>query len=403
MNNTILLVEIADMDKPGQVARLLTAAGYAYTRTCSAVMAFAELEINEHPLIAVDLSDAKDQGARLVRGLHVASPQSTIIAFSRDMDTRYILDLLRAGAWDCQVLPIEFERLDNVIFQALKNERPRTNRGDELRHVLYYDGSMPKDANPMHSFCLQVLGGEQYLSAIKKTIVTIQGECGTGKHVVAETLHRLSAQPNGRMVRIDVSETQGAAGESGSLLNRLNHALPLASEGTLLLEDVHRLSMAQAESICTLLAPYNCDDMSVVGDSSPRRVILTYGPYTRGEARSEGIIDLLHRSLHPAEIQLPSLRSHPEYIPDLVGQYLAYCRMHMHIPIRGVDSHAMRSLLFHHWPGNLRELASVLEGATVLCNGHHLQLEHLPSQLHRIDGVDLPTYLNDDNASFPAR
>ncbi len=402
MNNTILLVEITERDEPGQVAGVLSSAGYSYTRVTNAGMAFAELELNDHALIVVDLSGVKANGDRLVRSLHVASPQSSIVAFTTETNTRFILDLLRAGAWDCQILPIEFERLDNVIFQALRSKGPRADRGD-LRQVLYYDGTMPKDTHPMHSFCLSLLGGEAYLSGIKRPIVFIEGECGTGKNVVAETLHRLFAQPDRRMVRVDISEIQGVEGVSGDLLDQLNRAFAQARGGTLMLENINRLSMAQAEAVHRLLGPCDRSDETIAGDALPNRVIMTYRSYTRGESFGKGVIDLLRRSLQPAEIHLPNLRSHREYIPDLVGQYLAYCRIHMHIPVRGVDSNAMRTLLFHPWPGNLRELTSVLEGATVLCNGHHLQLEHLPSELHRFDAVGQPNPHNDDRSSFPAR
>jgi len=401
MNDAILLVEITERDKPGQVASVLSSAGYSFIRVFSLGMAFAELDRNDHLLIVVDLSGVKANGDRLVRSLHVASPHSTIVVFTTETNTRIILDLLRAGAWDCQILPVGFERLDTLIFQALRSERPRADYGD-LRQVLYYDGATPKDTHPMQGFCLSLLGGEEALSGIQRPIIIIKGESGTGKTVVAETLHRIFAKPDCRMVRVDVSETQGMESGSGDLLEQLHRALVQARAGTLMLENINRLSQAQAEAVSDLVGPCNGTDETVARELLPNRVIMTYGSYARGACHGKGIIELFRRTLRPAEIQLPTLRSHREYIPDLVGQYLAYFRIHIHSPIRGVDSQAMRSLLLHPWPGNLRELTSVLEGASVLCRGHHLLLEHLPAELQRFDAFGQPVQRDGERHSAPA-
>jgi len=402
MNNAILLVEISEQDAPGQLVRVLSDAGYSYNRAVGAGMAFAELDRNDYALILVDLTGVKLHGDRLLRALHLVSPQTPIVAFTSETNTRYILDLLRAGAWDCQILPIDLDRLDTVLYQALSSDRPTYERAN-LWQVLFYDGSMSRKTNPMHSFCLSLLGGEESLSSIRSPVVIVKGECGTGKSVVAQTLHRQSAQANARMVRIDLCECAPAEGASGALTECLGQALTQARDGTLLLEHINLLSSSQAEAVCALLGPYRDPDFDISGHALPRRVIMTYGASVRRESLSEEGIERLCQSLHPEIVQLPSLRAHPEVIPDLVGQYLAYCRSHMQIPVWGVDSLAMRSLLFHSWPGNLREFASVLEGATVLCNGHHLQLEHLPVTLHRLDAANHPRLLKGGKPSLPAR
>ncbi len=386
MSNEILVVESVESAGVGQLAKTLESAGYSIVRVNSAASAFSELETNDYTLIAVDLTGNKDNGVRLVRGLHVASPDTSIIVFTTQCNTRDVLDLLRAGAWDCQTMPVDFERLDNAVFQALTQEKSRSDCSD-LRHVLYYDEVTSAETNPMRGFCLSLQGGEERMAGITAPFVVIHGECGTGKYIVADAIHRLSVNAVGPMLRVDLAEVNESKKSETERTECLHQALANAKGGTLLLENIDLLPKELAPDICRTLNEYSHNRKGGDQPGLEVRVIMTYNANSRRRKKQEYILGMIRQVLHPEEIVLPSLRTHPEFIPDLVGQYLAYCRANMQIPVTGVDTLAMRCLLFHDWPGNLRELASVLEGATVLCKSRHLQLHHLPAEMQRPYGA----------------
>ncbi len=387
MSNNILVVETTESAGAGQLAGILESAGYSNVRVDSAAKAFVEIETSDYTLITVDLTAGCNNGVSLVRGLHVASPDTSIIVFTAENNTRIVLDLLRAGAWDCQVMPVDFERLDNIIYQALTNEKRQTDCSD-LRHVLYYDEVTSTAMNPMRGFCLSLLGGEERMAGISAPFIVIHGECGTGKYIVADAIHRLSVNGNGPMLVVDLAEVKASKKSAPERIECLDQALAKAKGGTLILENINLLSKDEIPEVCHTLNEYARSGLLAAPSGLAVRVIMTYNATSRRRKMQEYALGMIRQVLHPEEISLPSLRARPEYIPDLVGQYLAYCRANLQIPITGVDSLAMRCLLFHDWPGNLRELTSVLEGATVLCAGPHLQLQHLPSELQRRGGTD---------------
>ncbi|HLE60122.1 MAG TPA: sigma-54 dependent transcriptional regulator, partial [Thermoanaerobaculaceae bacterium] len=216
--------------------------------------------------------------------------------------------------------------------------------------------------------------------------VLLRGETGTGKEVMARTIHRLSPRRNRPFIVVDCSATEDTlalselfgherGGYTGAT-HRRHGLFELADQGTVLIDEVGDASPALQASLLRVL---ETDTIRRVGGESPIRVDVRVLAATHRdlEARArEGTFreDLYHR-LNVFAIQVPTLQQHAEDIPELVDHFLAaVCPTHTPV----VEDEARTLLMRYHWPGNIRELRNVLERAVILSGGGSIRPEHLP-------------------------
>jgi DNA-binding NtrC family response regulator len=212
--------------------------------------------------------------------------------------------------------------------------------------------------------------------------VLITGESGSGKEMVATTLHQLSRR-SGPLVVFDASVTdpemvrndlfghlKGAfTGASGSR----EGAFRRADGGTLFIDEIGELPLDLQPRLLRVL---ESREVVPVGADQPIKVdvrVLVATHRNLEQMVEAGLFraDLYYR-LSVISIQVPPLREISEDIPLLVEHFVE----RLGIPLR-LSSAALRALADYHWPGNVRELRNVLERATVLCHGKEIGPEHL--------------------------
>ena len=213
------------------------------------------------------------------------------------------------------------------------------------------------------------------LVAPRMTPVLIEGPTGSGKEIVAEALHRLSTRSRKPFITINCAAIPGELLEAelfghtrgaftGAVAGRVGR-IEAADGGTLFLDEIGEMPLGlQAK----LLRFVECGELQRVGDNDRvkvdvRIVAATHrklaGQAARGEFRSD-----LYFRLAVFLIRTPSLGSHLEDIPALVGHFLE--RLGREDPVKQADASAMAKLAGHAWPGNVRELEHVLERAAIL-------------------------------------
>lgn len=233
-------------------------------------------------------------------------------------------------------------------------------------------------------------GGERYLP------ILIQGPTGTGKELLADALHKLwktaTSKPKAPFEVIHVGgmsadmisdELFGHAkgGFTGATADRVGR-LEAAHGGTLLIDEVGDLP---PEAQVRLLRFLQTQEVSRIGENrvrqlSVRVIAATWHDLDKNVTDGKFREDLLHRLRVGAGLRLPALANREGFFDELLPALLNK-RRHQAKPL--VTRSARDALALYRWPGNLRELAGVLDEIVALADGETIRLEHLPSHLQR--------------------
>lgn len=226
--------------------------------------------------------------------------------------------------------------------------------------------------------------------------VFIVGESGTGKEVIAHSIHEHSKRENNPFIKVNCAaipdtliESEFFGHERGAFtgaMNRRQGRFELADRGTLLLDEVSEIPLPLQSK---LLRAIQEQEFERVGGSHPIHVNVRFIA-TSNRNMQEAIadkafrLDLFYR-LNVMPIHLPPLRERVEDILPLAGFFL---KLFSPDEEKALSSVAKQSLLDYHWPGNIRELANIIERAVVLCNDQ--EISNLAIETPLIPKLELP-------------
>ncbi len=222
--------------------------------------------------------------------------------------------------------------------------------------------------------------------------VLILGETGTGKELIAKTIHQQSPRAEAPFVAINCGalpegllESELFGHEKGSFTGAVEQRLgrfELAEGGTIFLDEVGELSPAIQVKLLRVLQEHEFvrvgGTKTIVADV---RVIAATNRDLQ-KMMSEGSFreDLYYR-LNVFPIHLPPLRHRREDIPELVKYQVREVAAELKVPVCNVSATAMAMMSAYHWPGNIRELQNVIERAVLLSNGQEIDEKHLPKEI----------------------
>lgn len=228
--------------------------------------------------------------------------------------------------------------------------------------------------------------------AVSPSTVLLNGETGTGKELIARTIHSLSKRSTGPFVALNCgalpdtlleSELFGykAGAFTGASKDKPGR-FALAQGGTLFLDEIGEVSPALQVRLLRVLQEHCYEPLggtsSVTTDA--RIIVATNRDLTELTRNGTFREDLYYR-VNVVRIELPPLRRRKEDLPLLVEQFVAkFNRLH-HATVHGMAPEALSLLMAHDWPGNVRELENVIERAFVLCPDGTIDIRHLPDEL----------------------
>jgi DNA-binding NtrC family response regulator len=218
--------------------------------------------------------------------------------------------------------------------------------------------------------------------------ILITGEHGTGKEVIAQTLHALSPRASRPMIAVNTGALPEGTFESelfGHVKGAFTDArtdrigrFELADGGTIFLDEIGNVPYRQQAKLLRVL---ETGEIERVGSSKTRKVDVRVISATNADLptlakNGEFREDLLFR-LNTVEVHLPPLRERREDIPKLAAYFLHRYAARYKRQIRGFDPGAMQGLMQYSWPGNVRELEHTLERAALMCRGEEIQVADL--------------------------
>jgi DNA-binding NtrC family response regulator len=377
---------IAD-DQPDVVEALrllLKGEGYETRTAVSPAGILAAVQAEDFDLVLMDLNFARDttsgqEGLDLLNRLQAMDSTLPVVVMTAWGSVELAVETMRRGARDFIQKPWENARLLAILRTQVELSRAlrRTQRLEAENLLLRAEGRPTLIAeSPAMRPVLDLIARVGPSDAN----VLITGEHGTGKEVVAKTLHALSARAAKSMVTVNAGGLSEGVFESelfGHVKGAFTDAkmdrvgrFELADGGTLFLDEIANVPLnLQAK----LLRVLETGEMERVGSSKTRRVDVRLLSATNADVRQEiqgGRFreDLLFR-LNTIEIHLPPLRERREDLPLLANHFLGQFGQRYRKRLAGFDAGAMQTVLEYAWPGNVRELEHAVERGVLLAAG----------------------------------
>ena len=366
------------------VRLLLKAEGYETTGVTSPAGILAAVEAQDFDLVLMDLNFARDttsgqEGLDLLTRLQAMDSTLPVVVMTAWGSVDVAVEAMRRGARDFIQKPWDNARLLSILRTQIELSQAlrRGQRLEAENRLLRAEGRPTLIAeSPAMRPVLDLIARVGPSDAN----VLITGEHGTGKEVVAQTLHALSARAAKPLVTVNAGGLSEGVFESelfGHVKGAFTDAkmdrvgrFELADGGTLFLDEIANVSLnLQAK----LLRVLETGQMERVGSSKTRRVDARVLSATNAELNQEVQTgrfreDLLFR-LNTIEIHLPPLRERREDMPLLATHFLRQFAQRYRKSFEGFDVAGMQLLLDYPWPGNVRELEHAVERAVLMAQG----------------------------------
>ena len=338
-------------------------------------------------LVLLDVRMPDVNGIQVLEQIKKSPDPPPVIMITADPQLDDVKNALKLGAYDFVGKPLDFDELHVTIQNALEATRLRTEvqslRGEVRRHAGYHEvvAVSPKSAELM-SFVEKVAASEA-------TTILIQGESGTGKDLIAKTIHYQSSRQNGPFVAINCSaipetlmEAELFGHEKGAFTDAKQMKKGLfetANGGTLFLDEIGELSPLLQAKLLRVLEDQVIRRIGGVRDMQVDVRVVAASNRDLEKAVREGHFrqDLYYR-LAIIAIFIPPLRERTEDILPLVEFFIDWYNRKFKKSVRGISPETRRLLLAHNWPGNVRELKNSIERAMILEDDRILRPLYLP-------------------------
>ncbi|HEU5399788.1 MAG TPA: sigma-54 dependent transcriptional regulator [Terriglobales bacterium] len=371
---------------------LLRPEGYQVDFARSPVLVKEALATATYDAALIDLNYTRDttsgrEGLDLISEIAASDSTLPIIVMTAWANVEVAVEAMRRGARDFIQKPWENERLLSIVRTQVELHRAlEAAQRLEAENMLLRASTRP-------DFIASAPSMQPVLDAISRVgpsdaNILITGEHGTGKEVVAQTLHAVSPRASRPMIAVNTGALPEGTFESelfGHVKGAFTDArtdrigrFELADGGTIFLDEIGNVPYRQQARLLRVL---ESGEIERVGSSKSRKVNVRLISATNADlqaAVSSGQFreDLLFR-LNTVEISLPALRERRDDIPKLAAHFLSRYALRYNRQIRGFEPAALQALLQYAWPGNVRELEHTLERAVLMCHGQEIQVGDL--------------------------
>ncbi len=373
------------------IAAELPRMGHRVTVCPDGLTAVAALQKNTFDCIIVDLDMPGLNGIEVIERTKAVAPETEAIVLTGKSSTETAVSALRLGAFDYLQKPCKLMDLRKLLSRVSEKLDMKRKNFALQRRLERVEGS-PK-----------MIGEQKNMQRVRALIekvaptnstVLILGETGTGKELAARSVHDLSQRASEPFVAINCGALPENLIES-ELFGHCKGAFTGADEnrrglfevahgGSLFLDEIGELPRSTQSKLLRVL---ESGEIRRVGENEPfqvdvRVICATHRDLTSMVAADEFRQDLMYR-INTFEVNLPALRNRLEDIPQLAHHLLT-----RHMPEAAESTQpftldAIRQLQEYTWPGNIRELANVVEHASILCDALPIDRDDLPLNFDR--------------------
>ena len=386
---TVLVVE-DDVDLRMTIVESLEANGFAAAQASDAADAIDRLQGFAYDGLVVDLKLPDADGMTVLKEAVTRYPAIRAVVMTGFGGVGEAVQAIRQGAVDFLIKPFQLSQLARVLTTSLEQMRLREENA-ELKAQLHDKFRFEKVIG-RHS-AVQALFATLELVAPMNSTVLIHGETGTGKELIARTIHHNSPRADQRFVAFNAAAIPEPLAEAelfghvkgaftGAVANRPGR-FELAHRGTLFIDEVASMSLPLQAKVLRALQER---EVERVGDPKPVKVDIRVIAATNTDLKSlvrAGTFreDLFYR-LNVIPVHLPALRNRREDIPLLAQHFLKKSCRENSLPGKTVAQDAMRLLMTYDWPGNVRQFENVIEYAVTMSAGvSDIRPDSLPADI----------------------
>jgi len=336
--------------------------------------------LHESPdIITLDYRLPDMTGLEVLRKIREVNNEVSVILISEQEDIETVVTLLREGVYDYIAKSNDIKERLHITVQNIRNGIGMKNEISSLR----------REIQKKYTFRQSILGESTAIKAVFGLIdkalntnitVTITGETGTGKELVAKAIHYNSKRRDGSFVPVNIAaipseliESELFGHEKGSFTGataRRTGRFEEADGGTLFLDEIGEMEMSLQSKLLRAL-----QEKEIVRIGSNKavktdcRIIVATNKNLKEEVNRGNFREDLYYRLLGLPIELPPLREREKDILILAAHFVGQFCTENGIPLKKLSPASQKQLMSYRFPGNIRELKSVIELAVTLCDG----------------------------------
>jgi len=366
--------------------KVLKRAGYSTASAGSGNEAKVELSKRPFDVVLSDLMMPDGDGFELLRDIKKKFPTVEVILLTGYGTIEKAVEAMKEGAYDFITKPVKKAIILSTVERAIEHQN-LTQENKYLKSQLgkaeIYDEIIGKSQS-----LRDVLEMVDRVAPLVSTVL-ITGASGTGKELIARTIHKKSPRAKKRFMPINCAaipenliESELFGHVKGAFTGALRDKSGLfkaADGGTIFLDEISSVPLPlQAK----LLRAIELKEILPVGSTTPEivdvRIIAATNRNLATEVDKGFFREDLYYRLNVIGINIPPLKERKEDVPELVDYFIKIHNAQLNKHTRAVEPNVMNMLIDYEWKGNVRELENAIERAIILCDTQMLTLDHFP-------------------------
>ena len=362
---------------------ILSDDGFEVMHAFNGYEALKKIETDSPDIVLLDIWMPGMDGIETLKEIKKGFPNIPVVMITGHGSIESAVDATKSGAYDFLEKPLSIDKVMVTINNALNFRKL------EEENIYLRKKTIEKNSITGTSPAVQELYQEVMSASPSDAAILITGENGTGKEMVARTIHQFSLRPEEPFIIINCaaipeetidSELFGhEKGAFDSALSKNMGKFELASGGTLFLDEIGDMNIhSQAKILRTL----ESKTFQRIGSSRTiqmdARIIASTNKNLAAEIEKGNFRQDLFFRLNVIPIRVPALRERKEDIPLLVDTFLEKLARQSSDPKQSISPQALDLLTDYPWPGNVRELKNLLERLSIMVRGKQIDVSDLP-------------------------
>lgn len=387
-NGSILIVD----DEKGQrdiLSLILKKENYDVVDVPGVREALTQLEKREFDLIMTDLQMQGQSGLDLLEKVLGDDPQQCIIMMTAHGSVDSAVEAMRKGAFDYLEKPLERENLVLTLLRAferiglVRENRVLQKRIESIATIPNMQGEHPK--------MKEVFRVVAKISHSNSTVLIV-GESGTGKELIARAIHEGSPRHDKPFIAINCAaipdtliESELFGHEKGSFTGANAREIGIfeaANGGTVFLDEIGEMNVSMQAKLLRAIQEKEVRRVGgKVNISLDVRLVSATNKELEQEIKKGTFREDLFYRLNVIRVNLPPLRERGSDIKTLAEFFLEKYSTAAGISINGISKKALKLLMNYSWPGNVRQLESVIERSVLMAESNYIEPDDLPAEI----------------------
>jgi DNA-binding NtrC family response regulator len=386
--NKILIVD-DERDIRRALEFVLSREGYSIETASNGIEAVEKLTEGAFDLVITDIKMDGLDGFGVLEKSKKISPSTPVIMMTAFGSVESAVEAMKKGAVDYIVKPFIHDEIKLTISRILEHSK------------LSFENMRLRRQLSQQFGCKEIVGLSESVTRIFETIekvapttanVLITGESGTGKGLVAESIHCSSPRKDMSFMSLNCAaipenllESELFGYKKGAFTGASSDKtglIVMADGGTLFLDEIGDMPMVVQSKLLKVL---ESGEVMPLGDTKKKivdvRIISATNKDIETCIKEKSFREDLYYRLNVIEIKVPPLRQRADDIPILVSHFLHELARTSGGEAKAVDQTSMKALVSYRWPGNVRELRNVIERAVILSSGETITVDDLPKRV----------------------